>query len=387
MNILFYIDFPLKLHTGGVQRSTHKMALLFKKKGHKCFVLTREKKEKVRVVDGLYVISINDIGDSVSVQSYKKYLEEYNIDVVINQMGSDLYVTNFLFKHKSDKVRLLSTLRMNPKNFADNLQDILEVELQKRRIRFLNIGLIRQLVLGYHRLKNSYILKTIIKKSDYFILLNKNFIPELKYFGIDTQKYANKLIAIPNLFSPVGKQGSKKEYIILYVGRLNRKQKRTDLLMQIWKELHARLSNWKFIVIGDGDDKAWMQSYAEQHKLNRVKFLGFQDPKPYYKKAKILSFTSAYEGFGNVLVEAQQYGVVPVMFNSYSAGSDIVLDDISGFQIAPFNCDEFVHKTNLVATDEHLFERLSTGAIKQAENFEEEKVFSLWEEIISSNKI
>lgn len=382
MNILIYIDFPFQLHTGGVQRSTHKMAKLFQSKGHRCFVLARGNEGDDTQVDGIDVFSINGLNDTASIAKYKHYLEKYRVDVVLNQMGFDLKVTDFLSNYKTDKVRLMSTLRMNPKNFSDNLPDILGVELQKRRVGFLNIGTVRQVILLYHQLKQGFILKSIIEKSDYFILLNKNFIPELPYFGIDVQKKSSKLKAIPNLFSPVQPHDSKKENVVLYVGRLSRNQKRTDLLMRIWKDLHAKLAEWKFIVIGDGEDSAWMQSYAEQHKLNRVSFLGYQDPQPYYKKAKILSFTSAYEGFGNVLVEAQQHGVVPIMFNSYSAAAEIVLDGVSGYQIDPFNCAEFVNKTALLAKDENLFERLSNGAKKQAEEFGEEKVYGLWEELL-----
>jgi len=383
MNILFYIDFPFKLNTGGVQRSTHKMAQLFERKGHQCVILNRDIGEESKLVDGLEVLSICNMEDSLEEQRYKDYLSQYNIDVVINQMGSDLRVTNFLYKNKGARVKLVSTLRMNPKNFADNLKDILKVELQKKNVVFFNTGLLRQFVLIYHRIKQALILSSIIKKSDYFVLLNKNFIPELKYFGIDTRKNAQKLKAIPNLFSPVKSDVSKKQNIILYVGRLSRNQKRTDLLMKIWKDLHVQLSDWEFLVVGDGEDKSWMKAYAERHKLERIKFLGSQDPELYYRKAKILSFTSAYEGFGNVLVEAQQHGVVPVMFNSYSAAPEIVVDNTSGFQIKPFDCVEYSKKTSLLAIDVELWKNLANGAELQAKKFEEEEVYKLWEELLT----
>lgn len=383
MNILFYIDFPFELHKGGVQRSTHKMAHLFERKGHNCVILAKTENNEVDEVDGLIILPLNDRKSAVSINQYKAYLNEYSIDVVINQMGSDHKVTDFLYKHKSKNIRLLSTLRMNPKSFADNLIDILEVKLRKRRgIKFLNNYWIRQFILAYHRVKQSHILSLIIKKSDYFILLNRNFIPELKYFGIDTQKHSSKLKAIPNLFSPIQNHNTSKKNIILFVGRLSRNQKRTDLLLEIWRQLHTCLKDWEFLVVGDGHDRKWMLSYIDRYNLNRIKLLGYQNPEPYYQKAKILSFTSAYEGFGNVLVEAQQHGVVPVMFNSYSAAADIVIDKVSGFLVEPFDCDRFIHKTAILANNESLHAKMAINALHQAKKFEEEEVYKSWKTLL-----
>lgn len=373
------------MNTGGVQRSTHKMAFIFQSKGHNCYILERSDNQDSREVDGLKVIAIQSLETATEKDRYKKYLKNYKIDVIINQMGSDIKVTRFLHKHKHDSIRLLSTLRMNPKNFAINLKDILGEELKKKGLGFFNTAVLRQIILAYHRLKQAYILSSIIKMNDFFILLNQNFIPELGYFWIDTKKHANKLKAIPNLFTPVEQQISEKENIILYVGRLSRNQKRTDLLMTIWKDLHGRLPDWMFMVIGDGEDKSWMQSYAELNELKRINFLGYQDPQLYYRKAKILSFTSAYEGFGNVLVEAQQHGVVPVMFNSYSAAPDIVINDDSGFLIKPFDIQEFSNKTLTLAQNHSTWEVFSKSACKNAKRFEENSVYPMWRELIEFN--
>lgn len=37
--------------------------------------------------------------------------------------------------------------------------------------------------------------------------------------------------------------------------------------------------------------------------------------------------TSAFEGFGMTLVEAQQYGVVPIVMDSYKSLHDIIKND------------------------------------------------------------
>jgi hypothetical protein len=83
--------------------------------------------------------------------------------------------------------------------------------------------------------------------------------------------------------------------------------------MEIWKKLHETLPEWKFWVVGHGDQKGVMERFCLQHKLDRVTFFGKDNPNEYYKKAKLFHMTSAFEGFGNVLIESQSYGCVNIL--------------------------------------------------------------------------
>lgn len=73
-----------------------------------------------------------------------------------------------------------------------------------------------------------------------------------------------------------------------------------------------------------------------QLKLNNVLFEGFQSPLEYYKRASLLILTSEYEGFPLVLAEAMSFGVIPVVYGSYSAVYDIISDGVDGV-ILPYN--------------------------------------------------
>lgn len=69
------------------------------------------------------------------------------------------------------------------------------------------------------------------------------------------------------------------------------------------------------------------------YDLEHVSFEGFQQPKPYYERASILLFTSEYEGFPLVLAECMSFGVIPVVYDSYSAVRDIIDDGKDGVVI------------------------------------------------------
>ena len=118
-----------------------------------------------------------------------------------------------------------------------------------------------------------------------------------------------------------------------------------DLLMQIWKKPYGQIKDWKFWVLGEGAEKKNMEEFCKKNNLDRIQFFGRVNPNEYYKKAKIFHMTSAFEGFGNVLIEAQSYGCVSMLFDSYAAASDIVHHNQNGILVQPFDCNEYAAKT------------------------------------------
>lgn len=100
--------------------------------------------------------------------------------------------------------------------------------------------------------------------------------------------------------------------------------------------MEASFPDWKLIIVGDGVEKRNLVEKVIQLKLNNVVFEGFQNPSLYYKRASILMLTSEYEGFGLVVVEAMSFGVIPVVYGSYSAVYDIISDGVDGV-ILPYN--------------------------------------------------
>lgn len=383
MNILLFLDTALNRHAGGVQRSTYKMCKLFSQMGHKPFVLEVNGANKERNMDDIHIFSIRDISSAKSKKALLEIYERYEVALVINQVGYSIKVLQFLRYHAKSDVRIVSTLRMNPLNFRDNMEHILTSHRNAIFRRFGNNTFVRSMILLYHRLKQHIILKRIILGSDVFLVLSPGFINELKWFKLDSELLQQKVRVIPNVFSEVAPVNvAAKENLCLFVGRLERSQKRTDLLGHIWTELARRLPNWRFVIIGDGSDKDWLETYFIESGLeNRIEILGKKDPTQYYQKAKILSFTSAYEGFGNVLIEAQQHGVVPILFNSYSAAPHLVKQDATGILVNPFDIDRFIEASYFLANNENERIRMMLNGIQNAKRFEFNSVSTDWQSL------
>lgn len=128
----------------------------------------------------------------------------------------------------------------------------------------------------------------------------------------------------------------KKEVII--VGRLYEPTKRVSYALRVWKmiEKDSNLNDWKLTIVGEGISDGYYKWLAKKYKLKNVQFVGRQDPKPYYRKASILLSISSHESWPMVIMESMPMGVVPCVFNSYSATSEIIDHNVNGM-IAPDN--------------------------------------------------
>ncbi|RGN76255.1 glycosyltransferase [Segatella copri] len=77
-------------------------------------------------------------------------------------------------------------------------------------------------------------------------------------------------------------------------------------------------------------------------------FEGFQSPIEYYKRASIICMTSSFEGFPMVLVEAMQFGCVPIAFDSFEAIRDVIIPEKTGELVKPFKIKDFVNKLSIL---------------------------------------
>ena len=73
-----------------------------------------------------------------------------------------------------------------------------------------------------------------------------------------------------------------------------------------------------------------------------------KNPLRYYEHASIFMMTSAYEGWGMTVIEAMQNGVVPIVFNSYSAVYDILTDEEDGIIIENNDIKNYADKVSCI---------------------------------------
>lgn len=114
--------------------------------------------------------------------------------------------------------------------------------------------------------------------------------------------------------------------VILGAGRLV-KQKDFTTLIQAFSIVRQQRPA-KLIIIGKGEQQNELEALIHQLGLtDDVDLAGFQvNPFPYMAKATIFALSSAFEGFGNVIVEAMAVGT-PVVSTRCKSGPAEILED------------------------------------------------------------
>lgn len=174
---------------------------------------------------------------------------------------------------------------------------------------------------------------------------------------------------------------SLKENIVLFVGQIN-SQKRVDIMIDAWKQLIKRRSDWKFQIVGDGPLRDKLIMKVKNERVDRVEFCGFQQPKQFYQKASIFWMASSYEGWGMTLVEAMSEGCIPIGMNTYASIHDIIDDELNGFITPANNLDAFIEKTFFLMENNKTREKMANAASRKIMLFDAERIAKQWDDLI-----
>lgn len=85
-----------------------------------------------------------------------------------------------------------------------------------------------------------------------------------------------------------------------------------------------------------------------------------------------------------VLIEAMQYGCVPIAYNSYAALSDIVEDGVNGYAVTAFDKKEYVAKLSRLMRDDELCKAMSENAKIVPSRFDSNVIAQKWVDLFDS---
>jgi len=140
---------------------------------------------------------------------------------------------------------------------------------------------------------------------------------------------------------------------ILYLGRLDRVQKRVHLFPEILRQLRASGMPFQWTITGDGPDRHFLETSLPAGPANqRVVFTGvvdYRDVPAVLKQHDIFLLASDFEGLPLSLLEAMSHGLVPVISALKSGIPEVVdssngmlvpVDDIAGYAQAIIHLDQ-----------------------------------------------
>ena len=114
--------------------------------------------------------------------------------------------------------------------------------------------------------------------------------------------------------------------VVIGAGRLTRQKDFATLLRALALVLQERPV--RLLLLGDGPERGRLEALATELGIGAaVDFHGFvANPFPYIARSNLFALSSAWEGFGNVLVEAMALGV-PVVSTDCPSGPREILHD------------------------------------------------------------
>lgn len=189
---------------------------------------------------------------------------------------------------------------------------------------------------------------------------------EMIHNGIDITWWQSQLLRFTDDDFHHIKEGLFKakldSLIVITVAELH-ERKGIKYLLQAIPEIVEKFANIKFVIIGDGPDRANLEHLAEKLKISdNVIFLGKQKEIPkLLKSSNIFVLPSRREGFGLVNLEAM---ITPLPIIATKAGGipEIVKDKETGILIEPENSEELTKALIKLIADPKLREKYSLAA-------------------------
>ena len=201
--------------------------------------------------------------------------------------------------------------------------------------------------------------------------------------SIPTEKFASIINPLPPV--PDTAPTEKKEKIVLYAGRLVIDVKRVDRLLKIWQGIERLNPDWKLIILGTGRDESRLKKLAKELGLHNIEFAGFHaDVRPFFRRASFCCLTSDFEGLPMCLMEGQQYGVIPVSFDSYAGIREITCDGECGIMVPAYSLRKYTTMLSAALSNPDQQERMREGSYEAARRYEPNTVGRQWLELFES---
>ncbi len=382
MNILFIYPRMFHPQRGGIERVSDLLCREFVRRGHHvlCLHNVRDESRMDYAYPAPFYFFPRQFQEVEGNGAFlHRFLQEHHIDIIIDQ-DPLIYYKLYPFFQALRGVHAISVIHNNPLVIYRHLGRFMMwikgkntfIGKIRKMARIIRIPILKY---DYKRaLESGY--RGMLLHTDALCLLSLKFIPELRQIY---SKDLSRVIAIPNPNTyPVQENTDfPKKKQLLYVGRIEWRQKRVGRLIDIWSRIYKDFPDWELIIVGDGPIRQELEQKAS--RMERVVFTGWQDPEPYYRDASIICLTSDFEGWGMILTEAMTFGTVPVVFNSYAAVTDIIDDGKTGLLVPPFSRKAFARKLGALMKDERLRIEMAGNCIQSVKRFDIQNVADEWE--------
>ncbi len=284
----------------------------------------------------------------------EKELCEAGVDVTY--LGESIYAGEKRLNPAEKAIRFLGRYIFFKKTVTEFKPDVIHCHLHVGNyLRFIPIKKLGcKLILTVHNVTSRYFDKTGRDKKKYreyrevyrlihrhgmqLIALHDAMNKELReYFatenvitvtnGIKTERFDPSMYDRNKVREALGID--REALVIGNVGRLH-KQKNHELILDVFRSISAGVQNARLILVGAGELEQVIRDKIKEYSLNdKVIMLSNRSDIPELMSAMdVFLFPSLWEGFGNVLIEAQCMGL-PCVISDAVPASAVISDGIT----------------------------------------------------------
>jgi len=328
----------------------------------------------------------------------KDFSYKHNIDLIISFeefINLPVVLSRILL---NNKCKLIVSIRSNPdKKYA-----------KSRNILSMLINFLFKVIT----------IKFLYKKADIIVPLSKGVGNTLYNYGFSK----NSIKPIYNLFDinfclklskekiPVDyREIFNDSFVFINIGRLI-KLKGQIHLIKSFKKVVTKYNKAKLVILGDGILKNYLKQLVKKLNLEKnIHLIGVHSNIfPFLKKSNCFVFTSIWEGFGNVIVEALSMSIPVISVDCNFGPREILCPELDllegieypyhgkyGILTKPFKPrknfndlilsdeeDVFGNLMIKIIEDPDIRNKYSNGLIR-ARDFDEKKIIQQWEKIIN----
>lgn len=157
-------------------------------------------------------------------------------------------------------------------------------------------------------------------------------------------------------------------------------QKGFDLLLRAWAQVEKNCPDWELAIYGEGDRTPYQRLIEELgidstrcHLCERS-----YDIEKEYCRSSIFVFSSRFEGFGMVLVEAMACGLPVVSYDCPCGPKDIVKDGEDGLLVENGNTSALAQGLIALIKDDGKRKAMSEAALRNVQRFQIEHIAQQW---------
>ncbi len=235
------------------------------------------------------------------------------------------------------------------------------------------------------RVKLFLYVKFAYRFADHVLAVSAGIASQLANMGLPTKNlsYIHNPVRFNRQPKQSGSVAKSETPVVLAVGRIT-KQKDYLTLIKAFQIL-METTNARLIIVGGVHDDVEKQKLDQAIALNQlssnIEFVGFtEEVAVYYQKADIFVLSSAWEGFGNVIVEALAFGLPVVSTDCNHGPAEILVNGQYG-KLVPVGDYHAMANAMREIADNNIFP--PANQTERAQQFSEAKIADAYYSLLS----